>query len=148
MLISAPSDYRKAAERRLPRFLFDYIDGGAVAVTWIDGTGYVVSLLDGVNGVRRNLCLQKEPRKDSNVRFHPLGLRRISADHNFSTVSQIDLRVKNHLIALGHSRANFDRRPEIPHRRNLAQVHDAVVDNRDAQPLPVEDNGLGGNDQR
>ena len=30
MIISAPSDYRKAAERRLPRFLFDYIDGGAV----------------------------------------------------------------------------------------------------------------------
>ncbi len=30
MIISAPSDYRKAALRRLPRFLFDYIDGGAV----------------------------------------------------------------------------------------------------------------------
>jgi hypothetical protein len=28
MIISAPSDYRKAAERHLPRFLFDYIDGG------------------------------------------------------------------------------------------------------------------------
>jgi L-lactate dehydrogenase (cytochrome) len=27
MIISAPSDYRKVAERRL---LFDYIDGGAV----------------------------------------------------------------------------------------------------------------------
>src|SRR4029077_21236649 len=25
------------------------------AVTWIDGTGYVVSTLNGVNGVRRNL---------------------------------------------------------------------------------------------
>jgi L-lactate dehydrogenase (cytochrome) len=30
MIISAPSNYRKVAERRLPRFLFDYIDGGAV----------------------------------------------------------------------------------------------------------------------
>jgi L-lactate dehydrogenase (cytochrome) len=30
MIISAPTDYREAAERRLPRFLFDYIDGGAV----------------------------------------------------------------------------------------------------------------------
>jgi len=30
MIISAPSDYREAASRRLPRFLFDYIDGGAV----------------------------------------------------------------------------------------------------------------------
>jgi L-lactate dehydrogenase (cytochrome) len=30
MIISGPGDYRAAAERRLPRFLFDYIDGGAV----------------------------------------------------------------------------------------------------------------------
>jgi L-lactate dehydrogenase (cytochrome) len=30
MIISAPTDYREAAERRLPRFLFDYIDGGAI----------------------------------------------------------------------------------------------------------------------
>jgi L-lactate dehydrogenase (cytochrome) len=30
MIVSAPIDYRRAAERRLPRFLFDYIDGGAV----------------------------------------------------------------------------------------------------------------------
>lgn len=29
MIISAPTDYREAARRRLPRFLFDYIDGGA-----------------------------------------------------------------------------------------------------------------------
>jgi L-lactate dehydrogenase (cytochrome) len=29
MIISSPSDFRAAAERRLPRFLFDYIDGGA-----------------------------------------------------------------------------------------------------------------------
>src|SRR6516165_3090897 len=31
MIISAPTDYRAAARRRLPRFLFDYIDGGANA---------------------------------------------------------------------------------------------------------------------
>jgi len=29
MIISGPSDYREAARRRLPPFLFDYIDGGA-----------------------------------------------------------------------------------------------------------------------
>jgi len=29
MIISAPSDYREAARRALPRFLFDYIDGGS-----------------------------------------------------------------------------------------------------------------------
>ena len=31
MIISAPTDFREAARRRLPRFLFDYIDGGANA---------------------------------------------------------------------------------------------------------------------
>ncbi|GLI92398.1 FMN-dependent L-lactate dehydrogenase LldD [Methylocystis echinoides] len=31
MIISSASDYRAAARRRLPRFLFDYIDGGAGA---------------------------------------------------------------------------------------------------------------------
>ncbi len=30
MIISSPADYREAARRKLPRFLFDYIDGGAV----------------------------------------------------------------------------------------------------------------------
>jgi L-lactate dehydrogenase (cytochrome) len=31
MIISATTDYREAARRRLPQFLFDYIDGGAYA---------------------------------------------------------------------------------------------------------------------
>ena len=31
MIVSSASDYREAARRRLPRFLFDYIDGGANA---------------------------------------------------------------------------------------------------------------------
>ena len=31
MVISSVSDYRAAARRRLPPFLFDYIDGGAGA---------------------------------------------------------------------------------------------------------------------
>lgn len=29
MIVSSPTDFRAVAERRLPRFLFDYIDGGA-----------------------------------------------------------------------------------------------------------------------
>lgn len=33
MLISSPGDFREAARRRLPRFLFDYIDGGAGSET-------------------------------------------------------------------------------------------------------------------
>ena len=31
MIISASTDYRAAAQRRLPPFLFHYIDGGAYA---------------------------------------------------------------------------------------------------------------------
>ncbi|MBV8191442.1 MAG: FMN-dependent L-lactate dehydrogenase LldD [Alphaproteobacteria bacterium] len=37
MIISAPTDYREAARRRLPRFLFDYIDGGAVSESTMRG---------------------------------------------------------------------------------------------------------------
>jgi L-lactate dehydrogenase (cytochrome) len=33
LIVSAPTDYRDAAKQRLPRFLFDYIDGGAVTET-------------------------------------------------------------------------------------------------------------------
>jgi L-lactate dehydrogenase (cytochrome) len=33
MLVSSPGDFRGAAQQRLPRFLFDYIDGGANAET-------------------------------------------------------------------------------------------------------------------
>ncbi|MEP9379292.1 FMN-dependent L-lactate dehydrogenase LldD [Aquabacter sp. CN5-332] len=31
MIIASPNDYRAAAKRKLPRFLFDYVDGGAYA---------------------------------------------------------------------------------------------------------------------
>ncbi|WP_197419116.1 MULTISPECIES: alpha-hydroxy-acid oxidizing protein, partial [unclassified Sphingomonas] len=31
MIISSTADFREAARRRLPRFLFDYADGGAYA---------------------------------------------------------------------------------------------------------------------
>ena len=37
MIVSAPTDYREAARRRLPRFLFDYIDGGAVTESTMAG---------------------------------------------------------------------------------------------------------------
>jgi len=29
MLISSPTDYRQESKKKLPKFLFDYIDGGA-----------------------------------------------------------------------------------------------------------------------
>ncbi|OLO07777.1 alpha-hydroxy-acid oxidizing enzyme [Salinicola sp. MH3R3-1] len=37
MIISGPSDYRRAAQRRVPRFLFDYLDGGAVTESTMRG---------------------------------------------------------------------------------------------------------------
>ena len=33
MIISAPTDYRKAAQAKLPSFLFHYLDGGSGAET-------------------------------------------------------------------------------------------------------------------
>ncbi|WP_353979714.1 FMN-dependent L-lactate dehydrogenase LldD [Salinicola endophyticus] len=37
MIISGPTDYRRAAKRRIPRFLFDYLDGGAVTESTLRG---------------------------------------------------------------------------------------------------------------
>jgi L-lactate dehydrogenase (cytochrome) len=39
MIISSPTDYREAARRKLPRFLFDYVDGGAVAESTMRSNG-------------------------------------------------------------------------------------------------------------
>ena len=36
MIISSTTDYREAARRRLPPFLFHYIDGGAYAEHTLD----------------------------------------------------------------------------------------------------------------
>ena len=38
MILASTKDFRSAAQRRIPRFLFDYIDGGAY-VTQTNGSG-------------------------------------------------------------------------------------------------------------
>ncbi|WP_413991514.1 FMN-dependent L-lactate dehydrogenase LldD [Labrys okinawensis] len=46
MIIASPSDYRAAARRKLPRFLFDYVDGGAYAERTLRNN---VSDLEGIS---------------------------------------------------------------------------------------------------
>ncbi|HHL3235979.1 TPA: FMN-dependent L-lactate dehydrogenase LldD [Klebsiella variicola] len=58
MIVSAPSDYREAARRRLPRFLFDYIDGGAVAENTMNANA---TELTSVALRQRVLCGAGEP---------------------------------------------------------------------------------------
>ncbi|EPD3394642.1 FMN-dependent L-lactate dehydrogenase LldD [Klebsiella variicola] len=58
MIASAPSDYREAARRRLPRFLFDYIDGGAVAENTMNANA---TELASVALRQRVLCGAGEP---------------------------------------------------------------------------------------
>ncbi|EIX9210151.1 FMN-dependent L-lactate dehydrogenase LldD [Klebsiella pneumoniae] len=58
MIVSAPSDYREAARRRLPRFLFDYIDGGAVAENTMNANA---AELASVALRQRVLCGSGEP---------------------------------------------------------------------------------------
>ncbi|HCM5255408.1 TPA: FMN-dependent L-lactate dehydrogenase LldD [Klebsiella variicola subsp. variicola] len=58
MIVSAPSDYREAACRRLPRFLFDYIDGGAVAENTMNANA---TELASVALRQRVLCGAGEP---------------------------------------------------------------------------------------
>ncbi|HGW3644384.1 TPA: FMN-dependent L-lactate dehydrogenase LldD [Klebsiella variicola] len=58
MIVSAPSDYREAARRRLSRFLFDYIDGGAVAENTMNANA---TELASVALRQRVLCGAGEP---------------------------------------------------------------------------------------
>lgn len=58
MIVSAPSDYREAARRRVPRFLFDYIDGGAVAENTMNANA---TELASVALRQRVLCGAGEP---------------------------------------------------------------------------------------
>ncbi|EPY4019986.1 FMN-dependent L-lactate dehydrogenase LldD [Klebsiella variicola] len=58
MIVSAPSDYCEAARRRLPRFLFDYIDGGAVAENTMNANA---TELASVALRQRVLCGAGEP---------------------------------------------------------------------------------------
>ena len=58
MIVSAPSDYREAARRRLPRFLFDYNDGGAVAENTMNANA---TELASVALRQRVLCGAGEP---------------------------------------------------------------------------------------
>ncbi|MGJ4857788.1 FMN-dependent L-lactate dehydrogenase LldD [Labrys sp. La1] len=46
MIIASPSDYRAAARRKLPRFMFDYVDGGAYAERTLRAN---VSDLEGIS---------------------------------------------------------------------------------------------------
>ena len=58
MIVSAPSDYREAARRRLPRVLFDYIDGGALAENTMNANA---TELASVALRQRVLCGAGEP---------------------------------------------------------------------------------------
>ncbi|MBM3651315.1 MAG: alpha-hydroxy-acid oxidizing protein [Alphaproteobacteria bacterium] len=80
MIVSSASDYRKAAQRRLPRFLFDYIDGGASAEDTLQAN---VADLRAVNNRQRvlknvsGLDLSTEwfgQRSDLPVILGPVGL--------------------------------------------------------------------------
>jgi L-lactate dehydrogenase (cytochrome) len=55
MVISGPSDYREAARRKLPPFLFDYIDGGAGSETTLQANQHDLSSIALRQGVLRNV---------------------------------------------------------------------------------------------
>ncbi|HHX7693627.1 FMN-dependent L-lactate dehydrogenase LldD [Klebsiella pneumoniae] len=71
MIVSAPSDYREAARRRLPRFLFDYIDGGAVAENTMNANA---AELASVALRQRVLCGAGEPTLATTILDAPLAM--------------------------------------------------------------------------
>jgi aspartate ammonia-lyase len=63
MIVSAPSDYREAARHRLPQFLFDYIDGGAVAENTMNANAVELSSIAPVSGCFAVLASQRWRQK-------------------------------------------------------------------------------------
>ena len=57
MIISASTDYRAAAQRRLPPFLFHYIDGGAYAEYTLRRNVEDLASIALRQRVLKNICL-------------------------------------------------------------------------------------------
>ncbi|WNL41566.1 FMN-dependent L-lactate dehydrogenase LldD [Halomonas sp. PAMB 3264] len=64
MIISSPSDYRQAAKQRIPRFLFDYLDGGSVTESTLRGN---VEALQGIPLRQRVLKGGGTPTLDTEI---------------------------------------------------------------------------------
>lgn len=90
MIISAPTDYREAARRRLPRFLFDYIDGGAVTESTMRSN---VAALQGIALRQRVLHGVGEPDLGTNILGHrwalPLALGPVGATGMFARRGEV-----------------------------------------------------------
>ncbi|MBM3625265.1 MAG: L-lactate dehydrogenase, partial [Alphaproteobacteria bacterium] len=56
MIVSSTSDYRKVAQRKLPRFLFDYIDGGANAEDTLQANVADLRAVNLKQRVLKNVC--------------------------------------------------------------------------------------------
>lgn len=70
------------------------------------------------------------------------------SDLDLAAICQIDRRIEDHLIAVLDAGAHLDGRSEVAHDGDLVEARDAVLHHRDTKTFPVEDDRLGGNDER
>ena len=60
---------------------------------------------------------------------------------------ELDRRVEHHFVAVLDAVADLDLGSEVACDLDLADMSDAVLDDRDLEPVPVEDDRSGGNDE-
>jgi hypothetical protein len=93
--------------------------------------------------------LVTEPLTDLNSVRTLVGRHRIGPSNlHFVTVDKVDRRIKNHLIALLDPGVHFHLSAEIAGHCHLADLRFSVIDNRHLQAVAVEDDGVGGHDER
>src|SRR6266516_2933893 len=65
-----------------------------------------------------------------------------------AAICEVDRRVENHLVARLDAVAHFHGRSQIARDGHLMHADRAVLDHGDVQPVVVENDGVGGHDQR
>src|SRR6266851_3305014 len=119
----------------------------AVAANTLRREMFVMSSLasdsSGLPACRR----MKRRSRCSAIRASRRGAGRLGADLHPAALLELDRRVEHQFVAVLDAVANLDLGSEIPRDSDLADMSDAVLDDRDLDPVPVEDDRSGGNDE-
>src|SRR5882672_7182548 len=75
-------------------------------------------------------------------------LRFVLANRDLAAFRQVHHRIEDHLVAGLDAVVHFDLCAEVPRNRDLLQMDDAVLHDRDMQAVLIEDHSVGGDDHR
>src|SRR5271169_2145827 len=89
------------------------------------------------------------PRRSTSLCQVSSGLPGLAgSDPDLAAVEQIDGGIEDHLVTIFDAGVHFETRAEVAHRGYRTDSRDAVFDHGDAETPAVENDRLGGDDQR